>query len=73
MSCPVCFAPLDETVQTSMNAGIFVLLGVTVSVLGGLAAFFAALARRARNGGPAEAGHTVRRPVSHTLVEERQG
>jgi hypothetical protein len=33
MACPVCFLPVDETATTSLNLGIFVLLGVTGVVL----------------------------------------
>ena len=48
MSCPVCFSGDDPVVRESVNAGIGVLLGVTVVVLGCFARFFLALARRAR-------------------------
>ena len=59
MSCPVCFSDAtDPAVRESVNAGIFVLLGVTVGVLGAFARFFLALARRSR-----EASH---------LIEEHQ-
>ena len=59
MSCPVCVSDAaDPAVRESVNAGILVLLGVTVGVLGGFARFFLALARRSR-----EAAH---------LVEEHQ-
>ena len=49
MACPVCFGAADATVRESMNLGIFVLLGVTVGVLGAFARFFVNLARRSRN------------------------
>ena len=48
MSCPVCFGADDPVVRESVNAGIGVLLGVTVVVLGCFARFFIVLARRAR-------------------------
>jgi hypothetical protein len=48
MSCPVCFGGDDPVVRESVNAGIAVLLGVTVFVLGCFARFFVVLARRAR-------------------------
>lgn len=48
MACPVCFGSADPAVRESVNAGIFVLLGVTVAVLGCFARFFVALARRSR-------------------------
>ena len=50
MPCPVCYAPAaDAAVRESMNLGIFVLLGVTFSVLLGFARFFLMLARRAKH------------------------
>jgi hypothetical protein len=50
MSCPVCFSTAaDHTVREGLNAGIFVLLGVTFLVLGGVARFFVQLARRSRD------------------------
>jgi len=48
MACPVCFLPADETARTSLNLGIFVLLGVTAVVLAGFLRFIASLARRAK-------------------------
>ena len=48
MSCPVCFNAVEPSIRESMNAGIFVLLGVTGVVLACFAAFFISLARRAR-------------------------
>jgi hypothetical protein len=46
--CQVCYAALDTTFVESMNAGIAVLLGVTLVVLGCFARFFLMLARRSR-------------------------
>jgi hypothetical protein len=48
MACPVCFGSVDPAVSDSLNAGIFVLLGVTAVVLGCFLRFFVALARRSR-------------------------
>ncbi len=48
MACPVCYTAADPAITESMNAGIFVLLGVTALVLGVVARFIASLARRAR-------------------------
>ncbi len=48
MSCPVCFGGEDPVMRESLTAGIGVLLGVTVLVLGCFARFFLSLARRAR-------------------------
>lgn len=49
MACPVCFGGEDTVVRESLNAGIGVLLGVTVVVLGLFARFFVQLARRSRD------------------------
>ncbi len=48
MACPVCYTAADPAITESLNAGIFVLLGVTALVLGGVARFIVSLARRAR-------------------------
>lgn len=48
MSCPVCYTAADPAVTDSLNAGIFVLLGVTGAVLAGIAGFIVMLVRRAR-------------------------
>jgi hypothetical protein len=50
MSCPVCFGGGDDGVRESLNAGIGVLLGVTVIVLGLFARFFVKLARLSKGG-----------------------
>ncbi len=49
MACPVCFGGEDEVVRESLNAGIFILLGVTAVVLGILARFIIVLARRSKD------------------------
>ena len=46
--CPVCFTGADAVTRETLNAGIGVLLGVTVIVLGLFARFFVQLARRSR-------------------------
>lgn len=46
-ACPACFGKTDSPLADGMNAGIFALLFVVVLVLGGVAAFFIHLARRA--------------------------
>ena len=46
--CPVCFTGADPVARETLNAGIGVLLGVTVIVLGLFARFFIALSRRSR-------------------------
>ena len=52
MSCPVCFnaATADDTVRTSLNAGIFVLLGITACVLSGFMRFIISIALRSKAG-----------------------
>ena len=58
-ACTVCFGAVEPIVRESMNAGILVLLGVTVCVLACFARFFVSLARRARAHAAAESrlGH----------------
>jgi hypothetical protein len=48
MACPVCFSGDDPAMRESLIAGVSVLLGITVIVLGCFARFFISLARRAR-------------------------
>ena len=48
MACPVCFGGEDPVVLESITAGISVLLGVTLVVLGCFDRFFVSLARRSR-------------------------
>jgi maltodextrin utilization protein YvdJ len=52
MACPVCFGGEDTMMRESLNAGIGVLMGVTVIVLAAFARFFVVLARRSRNWDP---------------------
>ena len=58
MACPVCFGGDDVVMRESLTAGISVLVGVTVVVLGCFARFFLLLARRSR-----EAAHLVQAHV----------
>ena len=46
-ACAACFGKSDSDLAKGMNMGIFVLLGVIIAVLGGIASFFIYLARRA--------------------------
>ena len=46
--CPVCFTGADTVTRETLNAGLGVLLGVTVVVLALFARFFLKLARRSR-------------------------
>jgi hypothetical protein len=48
-ACAVCFGAAEPIVRESVNAGIFVLLGVTIVVLACFARFFVSLARRSRD------------------------
>ena len=45
MACPVCFGGGDPVVRDGIVAGMSVLLGVTLVVLGALARFFVRLLR----------------------------
>jgi hypothetical protein len=53
MACPVCYnaAAADDTVRTSINLGILLLLGVTVGVLAGFMRFIISIARRSQHAG----------------------
>jgi len=45
-ACAACFGQSDSNLAKGMNMGIFSLLLVVVSVLGGIASFFIYLARK---------------------------
>jgi maltodextrin utilization protein YvdJ len=47
-ACAVCFGKSDSTWNKAVNFGVVVLLGVVLLVLGGIAAFFVYMAKRAR-------------------------
>jgi uncharacterized membrane protein HdeD (DUF308 family) len=47
LACAACFGRSDSRLAEGMNWGILSLMGVVVFVLGGFAAFFVYLARRA--------------------------
>lgn len=47
LACPVCFGAADGPMLQGSNMGILALLIVTLTMLGGFAAFFWMLARRA--------------------------
>lgn len=49
MACPVCFGGDDPVIRDGLTAGISVLVGVTLVVLGAFARFIVQLARRSRN------------------------
>jgi hypothetical protein len=46
-ACAACFGKSDSPLASAMNWGIFSLMAVVVSVLGGIASFAIFLARRA--------------------------
>ena len=46
-ACATCFGKSDSKLAEGMNWGIFTLLGVILSVLIGISAFFIFIARRA--------------------------
>lgn len=46
-ACAACFGKSDSPLAQAMNWGIFSLLAVVVTVLGGIASFFIFMARRA--------------------------
>jgi hypothetical protein len=48
LACPVCFGRSDSPLALATNLGVMAMLLVVVAVLGGFAAFFVYLARRAR-------------------------
>jgi hypothetical protein len=52
LMCAVCFQGADPLMRDSLNAGIFVLLGVTAAVLACFAFFFVRLAQRSAAAGP---------------------
>lgn len=48
-ACPVCYSATDPVIVSSLNAGIFVLLGVTGVVLAGFLRFVVSLIRRSQS------------------------
>jgi hypothetical protein len=48
LACPVCFGQNDSSMALAINAGVILMLGVVVAVLGGFATFIVYLMRRAR-------------------------
>jgi hypothetical protein len=56
LACPVCFGASDAPAIQGMQMAIIALLIVTAAVLGGFAAFFVVLMRRARLFGESSAG-----------------
>ncbi len=53
-ACVTCFGKSDSKLAVGMNWGIFTLLLVVMSVMGGISAFFVFIARRAAQVGDQE-------------------
>ena len=62
-ACAACFGQSDSPMAKGMNWGIFSLLLVVVSVLGGIAAFFIFLARKAASVSPAVSAQSDLQPT----------
>ena len=60
MACPVCFGGDDPVVRDGLAAGIGVLVGVTLVVLGAFARFIIQLARRSHH------AEMLTTPVEHS-------
>jgi hypothetical protein len=58
-ACPVCFGAIEGPMADGVNMAILALLGFTLVVLGGFAAFFVYLMRRARLARESEWAHEV--------------
>lgn len=52
IACPICFQVEDGPTSSGIRAAVFVLMGVTVSVLAGFARFVVRLARRSQMRAP---------------------
>jgi hypothetical protein len=70
MSCPICFGGDDAAVRESLNAGIGVLMGVTVIVLALFARLVFRLARRAND--PARALTAVKWDAAWHRAAQRE-
>ena len=71
--CPVCFTGGDPVTRETLNAGIGVLLGVTVVVLGLFARFFVKLARRSRAAAHLVDHETARPSLSAVASAKAEG
>jgi hypothetical protein len=56
LACSVCFGQSDSPMAAGINLGIFVMIGVTGTVLAAFASFFIYLMRRSRLGDAGDAG-----------------
>ena len=59
LACAACFGQSDSNLAKGMNMGIFSLLVVVVSVLGGIAGFFIYLARKSAATAAASASQDI--------------
>jgi hypothetical protein len=71
LACAVCFGQSDSPMAWGTNMGIFLMLGVTGAVLGGFAAFFVYLMRRAKLAAGVEAPAT--RPYVLPRADVQEG
>ena len=69
LACATCFGKSDSDLAKAMNWGIVSLLAVVVIVLGGIAAFFIYLARRAAIPAAAETSDPETLPETSELIE----
>lgn len=69
LACATCFGKSDSDLAKAMNWGIVSLLAVVVFVLGGFAAFFIYLARRAAMSARAESSVPAEQPEIPETVE----
>ena len=68
LACATCFGKSDSDLAKAMNWGILSLLAVVVFVLGGIAAFFIYLARRAaKNAGAATPAAEILQQTSEQI------
>jgi heme/copper-type cytochrome/quinol oxidase subunit 2 len=65
LACAACFGKSDSNMARSLNAGIFSLMGVIVTVLVGAASFFVFVSRRAA--ASAEAEEAGKSPAKNQL------
>jgi hypothetical protein len=63
LACPVCFGQSDSPMAWGTKAGVFFMLGVTISVLAAFAGFFLYLMRRAKSAADAEGSGDTRQYV----------
>lgn len=70
-ACAACYGQSDSPMAAGMNWGIFSLLAMIVTVLGGVAAFFVFLARRSAAASPRPATAKLAAAVGETWQSPR--